>query len=273
MVNRENYRLIKSHLKYLREVEQLSPASVQRTWFWLRHLLLWADETPLSRAASVRPAFPAYVSSLPGLHGKTGLADVSQKKMIAAAKRFYTWTRSMGYKGYAQVPSTWIDTLRPARFTSSNDEHVYVTPDEVLKLATLPVDPHNLAARRDQAAAAMLFLSGARSSAFVSLPILAVDVQAGSINQWPELGVKTKNRNRATTFLLPIPELLKVINKWDQFVKAQLPPTSPWYATIENHWGEQKLSISSPGEHRNQLLTKRLRKLFEAADLPYKSAH
>ena len=265
--------MIKSHLKYLREVEQLSPASVQRTWFWLRHLLLWADETPLSRVVSIRPAFPAYCTSLPGLHGKKVLAAVSQKKMIAAAKRFFLWAKSMGYQGFAQIPATWIETLRPARNAVSSGEHVYVTVDEAIILATFPVDPSNLALRRDQAAAAMLFLSGARSSAFVSLPIQAVNIQAAYINQWPELGVKTKNRKRATSFLLPIPELFKVVTAWDQFVKAQLDPTSPWYATIENHWGDQKLLVSSPGEYRNQLLTKRLRKLFEAAGLPYKSAH
>ena len=171
MVSRENYRVVKAHLKYLREVEQLSPSSVKRNWFWLRHLLLWSDETHLSRAASIRPAFPSYVASLPGLHNKTGLAAVSQKKMTAAAKRFFLWTKSMGYKNFAQIPSAWIDTLRPARFTPSTDEHIYVTPEEALKMATIPVDPQNLALRRDQAAAAMLFLSGARSSAFASLPI------------------------------------------------------------------------------------------------------
>jgi integrase len=140
-------------------------------------------------------------------------------------------------------------------------------------LATFPVDPKNLALRRDQATAAMLFLSGARSSAFASLPIQAVNIQVGCINQWPELGVRTKNRKRATTYLLPISELLEVVSAWDQFVRAQLPPTAPWYATVENHWGDQQLSVSASGENRNQLLAKRLRKLFTAVGLPYKSAH
>lgn len=273
MVSRENYLLVKEHLKYLEEVEQLSSASLQRTWFWLRHLLLWAGETLLSRAIGIRPAFPAYISALTGKDGKAGLAPISQKKIIAAAKRFFLWAKSMRCRGYAQVSLTWIETLRPARLVSSSEEHIYVTLEEVITLATFPVDPHDLARRRDQAAAAMLFLSGARSSAFVSLPIQAVNLTAGCVNQWPELGVKTKNRKKATSFLLPIPRLLEIVEVWDRLVRERLPPEAPWYAVIENRWGEQKLTPSAPGENRNQMLTRRLRKLFAAAGLPYKSAH
>jgi integrase len=119
----------------------------------------------------------------------------------------------------------------------------------------------------------MLFLSGARSSAFTSLPIQAVDIKKRCLNQWPELGVKTKNRKRATTFLLPIPRLLEVVVARDDVVRTELPPTTPWYATIYNRWGEQRLMENSPGENRNQMLTKRLRRLFAAAGLVYKSAH
>lgn len=273
MVSRENYKLVKDHLQYLQEVGQLSSSSLQRNWFWLRHLLLWAGETLLSRAAIIRPAFPAYVSALSGRQGESNLAAISQKKIIAAAKRFFLWAKSMGYRDYTQLPSAWIDTLRPPRYNSPNKEHVYVTLDEALELATYPVDPLDLALRRDQAAAAMLFLSGARSSAFATLPIHAVNIPDRSINQWPELGVMTKNHKKGTTFLLPIPRLLTIVEEWDQLVRSKLPPAAPWYTTIENHWGEQKLTATIPGENRNQMLAKRLRKLYDAVGIPYKSAH
>ncbi|HSF83591.1 MAG TPA: site-specific integrase [Anaerolineales bacterium] len=273
MVNRENYKLIKAHLKYLEEVEQLSTSSLQRNWFWLRHLLLWAGETLLNRAAVIRPAFPGYVSALCGRQGEASLAASSQKKINAAARRFFLWAKSMGYKGYTKIPNSWIVTLRPSRFIPSSTEHVYVTFEEAILLATHPVDSQNLALRRDQAAAAMLYLSGARSSAFATLPIQAVNIPGRSINQWPELGVRTKNKKRGTTFLLPIPGLLDVVEEWDKLVRSKLPQDAPWYATIKNHWGEQKLTATIPGENRNQMLSKRLRKLFNSASLPYKSAH
>ncbi len=42
---------------------------------------------------------------------------------------------------------------------------------------------------------------------------------------------------------------------------------------METAWGEQKLSSAEPGQHRSQALNKRLRVLYQAAGLPYKSAH
>jgi integrase len=93
------------------------------------------------------------------------------------------------------------------------------------------------------------------------------------LRQWPELGVATKNGKRATTFLLPIPELLSMSQIWDELVRANLPSTAPWYAPISAHWGGQFFTESSPGKNRHQALDKRLRKLFDLAGLLYKSAH
>lgn len=273
MLNRDNYMLIKSHLKYLEEVEQLSPASLRRYWFQLRHMLVWADETPLKRSPEIRPTFPVYVAALYGRRGEPSLAAVSQKKIIAAARRFYLWAKSIGHVGYTQIPAAWIETLRPARSNHPSDEHVYVSLEEAIQLATFPVDPVDLAARRDQAAAALLFLSGARGGAFTSLPIGAVDIESRCLHQWPELGVRTKNRKKATTFLLPIPRLLEVVQAWNDTVLRALPPSAPWFASIQNNWGDQRLVNHPPGVTRHQALNKRLRKLFASVGLAFKSAH
>jgi site-specific recombinase XerC len=69
--------------------------------------------------------------------------------------------------------------------------------DEANTLATYPLGRGKLVNHRDQAAAAMLYLSGIRASAFVSLPIDAVDLKNMEVKQWPSLGVRTKNRNTA----------------------------------------------------------------------------
>jgi integrase len=47
---------------------------------------------------------------------------------------------------------------------------------------------------------------------------------------------------------------------------------APWYTPIEHTWGDQSLSTKDPSKNRHQALDKRLRRLFELADLPYKSA-
>lgn len=83
----------------------------------------------------------------------------------------------------------------------------------------------------------------------------------------------TKNGKRATTFLLPIPELLSVAQAWDDVVRSKLPSTAPSYAPVSARWGGQSLVESIPGKNRHQALDKRLRRLFNLAGLPYKSAH
>ena len=119
----------------------------------------------------------------------------------------------------------------------------------------------------------MLFLSGMRASAFATLPIEAVDLNLNSIKQWPELGVETKYDKQDTTYLFPIPELLKIVSEWDDIVRQELQPDSRWYPSIENHWGEKSFSNKPPGKNRSQALSKRLKKLFTKAGLPYKSPH
>ncbi|MDD5367884.1 MAG: hypothetical protein PHQ40_02265 [Anaerolineaceae bacterium] len=273
MINRENYTLVKTHLTYLEEVGQLSPSSVERYWFYLRHLLLWADDRVLGKAATLRPTFPAYVASQPARRGEGNLAAESQKKIVETAKRFFQWAKTNYPKSYREMPSSWIDLLRPPRLPQPSDEHEYVTVDDVTRLATRIDSAEDLAMKRDQAAAAMLFLSGMRANAFVTLPISAVDLPSRSVRQWPELGVKTKNGKRATTYLLPIPDLLTVVEEWDALVRSSLPPTSRWYAPIESCWGDQIFSSAEPGENRNHALDKRLKLLYGRANLPYHSAH
>lgn len=115
------------------------------------------------------------------------------------------------FQEFAALTPAWLESLRPPRNKDAQDEHEYVTLEEVLKLHSVPHTDGDLALLRDQAAAALLFLSGARASAFTTLPISAVDLPGRTLRQWPELGVATKNSKRATTFLLPIPELISMV--------------------------------------------------------------
>lgn len=274
MVNRTNYLWVKNFLRYLGEVLGLSEKSVSRYWFHLRHLLLWADETLLPDASRIRPVFQAYVTDLPGKSDRSRLSGETQGRIVETAKRFFEWAKIHSFNDFRLTTPAWIDTLRLRKTGDNPSEHEYVTLDEIQKLVNLPIPSNNLALLRDRAAAGMLFLSGMRASAFTSAPIKAFDHEKGCVYQWPkEFGVDTKNGKKATTYLLPIPELIKVVEEWDQYVRSSLPLTSPWYAPIKNEWGEHELSMEDPGKNRNQALNKRLRLLFQAAGLDYKSAH
>jgi len=274
MIARDNYLKVKEHLLYLHEVLQVQPVSVERYWAYLRHLLLWLDEQPLAKADRIRPTFPVYVSTLPGKDGAPALALESQKTILEVSRRFFHWAKGEGVPGLQSMPQSWIETLRVApNAAEAPRPHVYVTEEEILQIARMPVPAGDLAVQRDKAAACMLFLSGASAAAFTTLPILAVSLEHHSIDQLPSLGVKTKMNHSRTTYLLQIPELLAVIQEWDARVRAELPPSCPWYAIVESNWGDQRLSDKDPGSNRVIALDKRLELLMTLAGLTYKSAH
>ena len=254
-------------------MHQLDRRSIERDWFYLKYLLLWADETLLSEVAAIRPTFATFLSTTRRDGDEGPLAPATLKKVIQTVKRFFTWVKLTYPREYRNLSTAWIDTLRPPRSAQPAPEHTFIRLDEVQQLAALQVDRTDLSLWRDQVGAVMLFLSGMRAGAFGTLPISAVDLSTRTIKQWPSLGVETKNGKAATTYLLDIPELLVAVKEWDTFIRSQLPPAAMWYTPIISQWGEQTLSPDAPGENRNLAVSKRMRKLFEVAGLPYKSPH
>ena len=273
MVNRTNYLRVKAYLNYLSQVAQLKANSSDRYRFYLRHLLLWADEAPFSKAPGIRPTFPSHLASLRSHGGTDPLAPSTLKKIVNTAKRFFHWAKATYPREFRGFPNSWIDMLRPPRTVEPAPSHVFVTLDEALELAALEIDEQNLALRRDQAGSALLYVSGMRAGALGSLPLEAVDVPGRRIEQWPSLGVRTKNGKAATTYLLEIPELLAVVEQWDVFVRECLPPEAMWYTPTISKFGQQVPSADPPGANRSVAIAKRMRKLFAAAGLRYKSPH
>lgn len=273
MVNRTNYAAARSYLRYLDEVSQLDARSIRRYWFYLKYVLLWADETALCQAATIRPTFASYLAGECLDEVGEPLAPATLKKVIQTAKRFFLWLKMTEPRDYRDLSAGWIDTLRPPRGAQAVVEHEFVTLEEVQQLAELQIDPTDLAMRRDRAAAVMLFLSGMRVGALSTLPIGAVDLRHRTIKQLTALGVKTKNGKSATTYLLDIPELLAIVEQWDTFIRTHLPATAMWYTPLDNHWGELTLSSNPPGSNRNVAIARRMRHLFQIAGLSHKSPH
>jgi integrase len=273
MIDRLNYLRVSQHLKHLEEEGQIKPSSLERYRFYLRHLLLWAGEQSFKNAKAARPTLPAYLASRPGKGGKGNLAAATQKKILDSSQRFFRWAKSDYPHEFGSVPLGWIESLRLPRRPQAVSENIFVSIEEARQLIGFSADSQDLALLRDQAAAALLFLSGMRAGAFATLPISALDLETLTVRQWPELGVHTKNSKKATTFLLNIPGLLEPIRRWDSIVRPAQPPTSPWYAPIAHNWGEQNLSSEDPGKNRSQALVKRFKLLFGLAQVAYKSPH
>ena len=273
MVNRDNYRLVKDFVAYLANIMQLKRASISRYEIYLRPLLLWLMETPFKQAHLRQPTLGKYLLETYRTPRESVLAPASLKKVFQITQRFFHWLKRKFPTEFMALPIEWIDALKSPHQQTVFKDHEFVSLDEVHQLAELAIPESDLAMRRDQAAACLLYLSGMRASVLGSLKIECVDLTNREIKQWPSLGVKTKNGKAATTYLLPIPELMAVAERWDQFVQAHLPRTSGWYAPVISEWGEQRLSTLPLGAHRHQALAKRLRKLYALAGLSYKSPH
>lgn len=268
MIERENYLAVREYLKFESEVLQHDPMTVTRTRSRLYHLLRWAGETKFESAPKIRPVFPRYIAT-------AGQSAIGSKRLCQYARAFFLWLRTNDPRKYADITPAWIELLRPAR---SGDEprkpHQAVTLDQVRAL--LAVKSDDLGVRRDKAAAAFLFLSGMRATAFGTLPIECVDIAARKISQLPTMGVRTKNRKAAETTLLDIPDLLEVVTDWDHYVRSKLPQTAPWYPVLDVEdlrTGKYMVSQRVPGKFRHQLINRNMKALFKLAGMAPLSVH
>jgi integrase len=198
------------------------------------------------------------------------LSPAYVRKVIRSAYNFFQWLRTHK-RGFGLIDQAWLDTLKPPRMTIEYKEHEAVTIEEVLAIAHAPV--FTMRDRRIRASAVFWFLSGIRIGAFVSLPIKAVDIENLTVNQWPKLGVKTKFQKHATTFLLDIPELLKVVIDWDNLVQSNPQKDSYWFAPLSPETGELDLEQIEVGSNRGQRARKDLEDWLFRVGLPYHSPH
>ena len=229
MIERQNYLDCKEHLAYRREVCRDAESTLGTRWLALRWMLRWADDVLLAAAPTIRPTWPTWLGEQARAEG-VGLAATTAEGMTSMARTFFRWAILAYPQRYRQVTPLWLDSLRAPEMTESPKERTYYTLADVEALCA--VGEESLRCRRAQAAAAMLFLSGMRSGAFVTLPIRCVDVPGRRVRQWASEGVKTKNKVTATTYLLPIPSLLAVAQGWDDLVRGRLPDGAMWYVNL-----------------------------------------
>lgn len=270
MINRGNWKLIREYLKYRIEVDHISKSSQRLEESRLRHLLEWANESSFDRAINIRPTFPEYVLSARIDGGEGLLSPIYVQKVIRSAYRFLKWLR-IQKRGFSILSPSYLDTLKPPRMTVEEKEHEAVTLEEIKKIVSAPIS--TIGEKRIRASAVLWFLSGIRIGAFVSLPLSAVDLENLTIKQWPKLGVRTKFKKHATTFLLNIPDLLEVAREWDKEVREACDNEGLWFAQMSPDTGEIIPGATQSGEYRASIATRDLKQWLRKVGLPYHSPH
>lgn len=281
MIDRKNYLLIKTYLVWKKR--SVTEQSVSRIRFYLRHLLLWADDLFFGQFEIVnKDSFQGYLSTI-----KTDKGNMSQesiKKILDYSREFYRWAKDSYPRDFQAIKPNWIVSLKPNR----NCERIIATEARTVseqEIFTLVekfqhsrlVD--DIVFKRDFTSAIFLYLSGQRAGAYVTTPINAINLEKNEIYQWPDVyGVKTKNQKKAITFLYQIPGLIEVVRNWDSYIRSVIPEeewdTYPWCAPFKNLWGEKTLVLQpSAAKRRGTNLIKRFNKLFLNLDLDYKNPH
>ncbi len=270
MINRANWKLTKEYLDFRVKVDQISGGSLKLETTYIRHILIWAGSTTFQKVYKIRPTLPEYLLTA-RLDGKEGrLSQEHIKKNLAAARRFFIWL-SENYSDYRGIKAPWINTLKPKRINNPPKTIDAVTVEEMFQIASAPAE--NLMERRIKAAACFWFLSGVRIGAFVSLPIKAIDIENRMVMQYPNMGVRTKNRKYGITYLWDIPELLAVVLEWDQFIRSLLSGDGFWFAPFSPDTCEIDINCLVIGEHRETIARKNLKHWLQRVGLQYHSPH
>jgi integrase len=269
MIYRGNWKLVKAYLKYRMEVDQISKSSIRLEETWLYHILEWANNKPFEFAPKIRPTLPEYMLTARKDNQEKQLSPIYITKVIRAGYRLFAWLR-VHKSGFGSITNAWLDTIKSPKMIIEPKEHEAVTLEEVRAIAQAPV--FTLRDRRIRAAAVFWFLSGIRIGAFVSMPVIAVDLDHSAVYQFPKLGVRTKNKKHSTTYLLNIPDLLEVIRSWDREVRL-VNPAGLWFAKLATETEEILTGNHEAGEHRHTRARKDLKVWLDKVSLPYHSPH
>ena len=227
-------------------------------------------KTPEERLHKIKLHFSKYIEIM-----DKPLAPESQRKIIETARAFFRWVKMHYSQEFLELPGYWIEDLTPPSSITIPATERSVKLEEAIQLVTLPIDRSDLALWRDQAAAALLFLSGARAHAAVTLPVCAIhlDTDHPYIGQWPYLGVHTKNNQGANTFLHVIPELLAAVQRMGCLCTGKISSYLSMVRTYLINLGRAKPIHAHARLPPSIALNKRLSHLFQLAGLPYKSPH
>ncbi len=269
MINAQNRRDKDAYLTYKAEVLLSSPKTVKRDNTHLSHILNWAGDTLLTRGASIRPTFPAY------LVAQTELAPSTVQRTLDVSQRFLRWCVERYPNRYAPKRiNQWIETLHVRNLSQEPKTRSIYTCSDIEAILAIPTRDGTLTNFRDQAGIAFLFASGMRIDAFVSMPINCLDFKTmpPTIRQWPTRGVRTKLNKAGTTMLAPIRPLMGLIREWDVLVRSTLPETALWYACLSTD-GTNLLDKELASNSRDQQLRLGLKRLCERANIPYRNPH
>ena len=204
------------------------------------------------------------------------LAARYKRKVVSDARNFFLWLQCQ--PGFQKaISQKWINTFEFSKrgqqemnAINNSNARKYFTLEEIYTIAKTPAI--TIQEKRIRCAIVFLYLSAARISAFLTLPVKAVDVIKRTIDQDPDLGVHTKLGHCATTTLLNIKELLDIVIEWDQQVQKLNDQSMLWFAPISSKTGLIDPSVPI-GKYRDAGFRKDMERFLTKAGIQYRGPH
>jgi integrase len=282
MINRENNKIVDQYLRemYQRVVAQeLSRLSYKVYQAHLIHLLLFAGDRKIKELPNSCNGYDykAYLLSPESRRDNrdSPLSQESRRKNLLVVTNFLKWYKDEF--GGKSIKREWISTFVAQNRWRSNSSYSevnasYFKYEEILQIAQ--IQPSNLCEERIQAAIIFLYKSGMRKTAFLTLPIIGVNLADKTVMQTSEIGVRTKLGKEAITKMLIVPDqrIDEVINRWDTRVRNLGNLKAPWFMNISPRM-YQLDPHSKVGEQRASGFNKDFRSFLHSAGIPYKNPH
>lgn len=281
LICRDNWNDVHAYLAHCEKTKRNNAATIKRQWGLLRHALEWSQDKPFPQSPNNTSSFTDYLEQVGTIStrsdGKFGpLSPETKRRALEELVRFFHFMRKTNPKRYPPhvVNDEWLASLKVLTKENKVAEHEFYTLTEVERLTATPDHTETLTQFRLRAAIALLFVSGMRSGALVTLPLKAINLAAAHpvVWQWGLYGVQTKNGKPINTYLLQIPNLLQIVTRWDDLVRSQLQPDALWFADITRD-GMALTGKTQGGQSRGDAVRKGLHSLCESIGIPYKHPH
>ena len=276
MINRENYKDVQKFLGYKKE-RKCSKKTVEVYDVWLRHALEWCGETPFPECDKKKDQLQDYLESLVA---QEKISEYIAGRICGTFSEFLSYISLENKARYNSIKKSYIESIRYKTYSDNAKIPPYYTLDEMKKIAGVETD--DLTMKRIRAAACLLYLSGMRLSAFLTMPIECLNLEKMQVYQFPEKGVYTKFRKKAITSLLNIPDLLNVVKDWDSYIRGVSKAWSTWYPRYEYNnlsfkdcypESRDREKAYKSSQNIKSGFYRTLEKLCMLADIEYKGAH
>ena len=250
---------------------------------------LWEDFTNKDDFGSfnktIAGAFKGWLRNKKKINSQESISISYCYDILRFIKTFFDWlSKQAGYK--SKINQTAIDyfnlTRKEVREATQPKSVKYPVLDDI-KQVIENIKGKTEIEKRDKALFSLAFLTGARISAIMTLPMKSFNRNSLVLYQDPDLGVQTKFSKKIVSSLVPFSykETLDYFLQWYDYLTKQkgFKPDDPIFPATKIENGKDNINYYNTGEVENKQLKNSsslrniFKKRFEQAGVSYYHPH